>query len=68
MATSSITDSFTISEKRSADAFVDALDHASRRKPARSRTGVVAQRLVGKEAVQRFLAEAGTGSDAKRKR
>ena len=56
MATSSITDNFTISEAKSANAFADALDRASRSTASRRRV-VMGHRIVGREAVRGFLSK-----------
>lgn len=54
MATSSITDNFTIIEAKAAKAFVDAVDRASRLTPAKRRVAV-GRRIVGRDAVCGFL-------------
>ena len=56
MATSSITDNFTISTKRAADAFADALDRAALGRPRKRRAKVAGLRVAGRDAVRRFLA------------
>ena len=58
MATSSITDNFTISTKRAADAFADALDRAALGRPRKRRAKVAGLRVAGRDAVRRFLAGA----------
>ena len=54
MATSSITDNFTISKAKDAGAFVDALCRASRSPMSRRRVAV-GHRVVGRDAVRKFL-------------
>lgn len=56
MATSSITDNFTISEAKAARAFTDALVRASRSTVSRRRI-VTGHRVVGREAVRSFLSQ-----------
>ena len=57
MATSSITDNFTITKPKEAGAFADALDRASRAPAARRRVAV-GRRVVGRDALREFLSQA----------
>ena len=57
MATSSITDNFTITKPKEAGAFADALDRASRA-PATRRRVAVGRRVVGRDALREFLSQA----------